>query len=112
MVTVISAVLFLTPMSVFSYGYTGYGGYHYTIHPEHDKPTSSLMIVDTILARPLLLAATIIGTTVFFIALPFTLSSGSVAESRRHLVDLPAKATFQRCLGCTFINPEEANYER
>lgn len=39
------------------------------------------MALDLIVTRPAGLVATVVGTTLFVIALPFTLPTGSVGES-------------------------------
>jgi hypothetical protein len=62
-----------------------------------DKATD--MVVDILVARPLGLAATVAGTALTVIALPFTLPSGSVQKSYESLVAEPAAYTFKRPLG-------------
>ena len=62
-----------------------------------DKATD--MVVDVVVMRPLGLAATIIGTVLTVVALPFTIPSGSVEASARELIVKPAEYTFQRPLG-------------
>ncbi|MGI6408120.1 MAG: multidrug transporter [Thiopseudomonas sp.] len=71
--------------------------------PYHDDetPEAYAMVADAVIARPLLLAATVIGTGVFVVTLPFTLASGSVGKAGKALVVEPGEATFVRCLGCT-----------
>lgn len=66
-----------------------------------EKPTALAMMGDALIARPLLLGATVIGTAVHTVALPFSLIGGNADESGQVLVVEPAKATFVRCLGCT-----------
>lgn len=62
-----------------------------------DKATD--MVVDAVVMRPLGLAATIVGTVLTVVALPFTIPSGSVESSARELIVKPAEYTFQRPLG-------------
>lgn len=71
--------------------------------PYHDEetPAAYAMVADAVIARPLLLAATVIGTGVFVLTLPFTLASGSVGKAGKALVVEPGEATFVRCLGCS-----------
>ena len=57
------------------------------------------MIADVIVARPACLAATIIGSAFFVVALPVALASKSVNRAAEALVVKPAKATFTRPLG-------------
>lgn len=72
-------------------------------NPYHDEetPEAYAMVADAVIARPMLLAATVIGTGVFVLTLPFTLASGSVGKAGKALVVQPGEATFVRCLGCS-----------
>ena len=67
-----------------------------------EPPSAVIMIADMILARPLLLTATVIGTAFFIVSLPFSLLGGNATEAADALVTQPFKATFLRCLGCTY----------
>lgn len=62
-----------------------------------DKATD--MVVDAVVVRPLGLVATVVGTVLTVVALPFTIPSGSVAASARELIVRPAEYTFKRALG-------------
>jgi hypothetical protein len=62
-----------------------------------DKGTD--MLVDIVVVRPLGLAATVIGTALTIVALPFTIPTGSVAASVHEMIVKPAQYTFQRPLG-------------
>jgi hypothetical protein len=55
---------------------------------------------DALVARPIGLAMTVLGSAVFVVSLPFTALAGGVGESADTLVIGPAKETFYRCLGC------------
>jgi hypothetical protein len=57
------------------------------------------MIADVVIARPLCLAATAIGSAFFILSLPFSLSSKKVGKAAQALVKTPARATFTRPLG-------------
>jgi PhoPQ-activated pathogenicity-related protein len=57
------------------------------------------MVMDLVVVRPLGLAATVIGTVLTVVALPFTIPSGSVESSARELMVSPAEYTFNRPLG-------------
>ncbi|BBP62129.1 multidrug transporter [Pseudomonas sp. St316] len=74
----------------------GSGDPRYTIQ----NPPAFAMLGDLLIARPLLLAATVIGTGAFVVSLPFTALGGGVGDAGKALVVDPAKATFVRCLGC------------
>ena len=80
-----------------------------------EDPSAVAMAGDLIIARPLLLVATVLGTGLYVVSLPFSLAGGNAAEAGETLVVGPAKATFVRCLGCTrsgykkdVVNVEEA----
>ncbi len=60
---------------------------------------ATAMIVDVVLGRPLGIAATVIGTAFFIVALPFAALSGSVKPVGRTLVAEPFKFTFTRPVG-------------
>ena len=57
------------------------------------------MTMDVLIARPAALAATVIGTAVFIVALPFAVTSGSVGATACELVATPFKYTFVRPVG-------------
>lgn len=64
-------------------------------------PSGIDMTADLLIARPVLLATTIVGSAIWLVALPFSALGGNVEESTETLVIGPAKATFLRCLGCS-----------
>lgn len=66
-----------------------------------EDPSAVAMASDLVLARPLLLGATIIGSVVYVVSLPFSLAGGNAKAAGKTLVVGPAEATFVRCLGCT-----------
>ncbi|KUM39837.1 hypothetical protein [Pseudomonas sp. EpS/L25] len=68
---------------------------------EARAPEAFSMIGDLLIARPLLIAATVIGAGAFVISLPFTAAGGNVGKAGKALVVEPGKAAFVRCLGCT-----------
>ena len=65
-----------------------------------DEPSAGEMAADMIVARPLGLVATVLGTATFVVSLPFSALGGNVGEAADALVVGPGKATFVRCLGC------------
>lgn len=66
-----------------------------------EKPSALAMTGDLVIARPALLAMTVVGTAVFLVSLPFSLLGGNAGEAGKTLVLGPAESTFVRCLGCT-----------
>jgi hypothetical protein len=74
---------------------------HQQPHRLEAQPSGGAMIVDALVARPLLAVATLAGTAVFLVSLPFTALGGNVGPAAETLIKTPAEATFRRCLGCT-----------
>lgn len=62
-------------------------------------PSGGAMVIDALFARPLGLVATVIGTAVYTVSLPFSLTGGNEHEARENLVYSPAGYTFDRPLG-------------
>ena len=75
----------------------GSGDPRYTVQ----NPPAYAMLGDLLIARPLLVVATVIGAGAFVVSLPFTALGGGVGDAGQALVVDPAKAAFVRCLGCT-----------
>jgi hypothetical protein len=67
--------------------------------PNPNPPSSSVMAFDGLIGRPLGLAATIVGTTLFVVELPMTFYSDTTCEAAWGLVSRPAGWTFARPLG-------------
>ncbi|MPN47691.1 hypothetical protein SDC9_195295 [bioreactor metagenome] len=61
--------------------------------------SSAAMVADAIVVRPVCLAATVVGSAFFVVALPFSAMSKSVKRTGQVLVAKPARATFTRPLG-------------
>lgn len=74
-----------------------------------DRPSGMEMAADTLLARPLLLVSTVVGTGLFIVSLPFSALGGNVKEAGNTLVATPFKATFVRCLGCSMKQTDDAS---
>ena len=55
--------------------------------------------VDILLVRPVSLAATVVGTAVFIVSLPFSIPSKSVGATAQTLVVEPFNYTFTRPVG-------------
>ncbi len=66
-----------------------------------ENPSALAMMGDLVVARPLLLVMTVVGTVAYVISLPFTLAGGNAGQAADTLVLGPGEATFVRCLGCT-----------
>jgi len=66
-----------------------------------EAPPAYSMIGDLVIARPFLIAATVVGAAAFVISLPFTALGGNVKDAGKALVVDPGKEAFVRCLGCT-----------
>lgn len=70
-----------------------------------EAPPAYAMVGDLLIARPLLIAGTIIGTGVFLVSLPFSALGGNVPEAADALIGQPGREAFVRCLGCTSSKP-------
>jgi hypothetical protein len=79
----------------------GYGGSPAVVpYAETEELNYFRMIGDLVFARPLLLAATVVGTGMFLVSLPFSALGGNIEGAANTLVISPAWETFIRCLGC------------
>jgi len=62
--------------------------------------TDDIMVIgDLLFARPLGVVATVMGSAVFFVSLPFTIPSGSAQHTGDVMVGEPFNFTFKRPLG-------------
>jgi hypothetical protein len=71
----------------------------YTPNDKAEDVSAEAMMVDTLLLRPLGLVATVVGTAVFVVSLPFSIPTKQVDKAAQKLVVEPAKYTFTRPLG-------------
>lgn len=72
-----------------------------------EKPKAMYMAMDFLIARPLGVVLTGLGTVTYVATLPFSLLGGNALEAGNTLVIGPAKETFVRCLGCRRIGRKE-----
>ena len=61
--------------------------------------SASAMAADLLVIRPLGIVATVVGSAVFIVSLPFSALGGNTKTACRKLVQNPAKFTFTRALG-------------
>jgi hypothetical protein len=66
---------------------------------DETRPTAATMIVDTVIARPACLVATVLGSAFFVLSLPWAACSHKIQAAADLLVVRPAQATFTRPLG-------------
>ena len=66
-----------------------------------NAPKAYAMVGDLLIARPLLIGATVIGAGLFVVSLPFSAMGGGIGNAGYALVVEPGKEAFVRCLGCT-----------
>ena len=64
-----------------------------------EEVSAETIIVDGLLLRPGGLVATVVGTAVFVVTLPFSIPTKSVDKAAQRLVVDPARYTFVRPLG-------------
>lgn len=62
-------------------------------------PSAVAMAADLLVARPIGLVATVLGTGLFIVQLPLAIFTREVADPGRKLVVEPARYTFTRPLG-------------
>ncbi|PCJ90379.1 MAG: hypothetical protein COA46_11200 [Porticoccaceae bacterium] len=72
-----------------------------------EKPSAGEMVADIVVARPILLVLTVLGTGLYVVTLPFSLAGGNATEAGEALVIGPARSTFVRCLGCRISGYQE-----
>jgi hypothetical protein len=78
-----------------SYRYHGsYHGYYFA-----ESGSAEAMVADVIVARPVGLVATVVGSVVYVVSLPFSLLGGNEKQAREKLVKEPTAFTFKRPLG-------------
>ena len=65
----------------------------------NDDLSAGAMAADLLLIRPLGIVATVVGTAIFIVALPFSALGGNTKEASQKLVVDPVKFTFKRALG-------------
>jgi len=65
-----------------------------------DGPNGFAMVGDLLVARPIGVVMTAVGTAAWVVSLPFTLLAGHAEEAAETLILGPGAATFVRCLGC------------
>jgi len=75
----------------------GFGGVTSGFAAENGGPMETA--ADALVVRPACLAATVVGSVVFVVALPAALLSKSVKKTANTLIGKPAYATFTRPLG-------------
>lgn len=66
---------------------------------EKKEPSSSEIIFDVLVSRPLGIVATVLGTAVFIVGLPFAIPARSVGITADKLIADPFKYTFARPVG-------------
>ena len=66
---------------------------------ENKGPDGISMVADAIFARPIGFVATVAGTVLFILTLPFSAIGGNTGKAAEKLVVAPGKFTFARPLG-------------
>lgn len=67
-----------------------------------ENPSELAMAADLVLVRPTLFVASVLGSGLWLVSLPFSLAGGNAKQAGDALVVKPIKGTFVRCLGCKF----------
>ncbi len=79
---------------------------------DESKPSAAAMLLDTVVARPLLIVATVGGAAITLVSLPFSLLGGNTGDVANSWIMTPGKAAFFRCLGCTPAQDERLVMEK
>ncbi len=87
------AILVFIPFAATAMAQSGGGGYN------EEKGGAGSMIFDLVLLRPFGILATVAGSTLFIVSLPFTAVGGNTGTTYEKMVEKPAKYTFVRPLG-------------
>jgi hypothetical protein len=77
-----------------------------------DHVSGGAIMMDAVIARPVLLVGTVVGAGLFIVSAPFSLAGGNVGTAWDTLVGAPAEQTFSRCLGCTPVQHSRAKADR
>jgi hypothetical protein len=64
-----------------------------------ESGSAEAMIADALVARPIGLVTTVVGSAVYVVSLPFSLLGGNEKQAREKLVKEPTAFTFKRPLG-------------
>ena len=90
------ALLILIPLNL-----SASGSVHYHYHSDVflESGSAEAMVADVVIARPIGLVSTIVGSTVYVVSLPFSLLGGNEKQAREKLVKEPSEFTFKRPLG-------------
>ena len=93
-VSLIVLAMIMCPLSSFSAG-------NEEVEPPRTggPPDSGAIIVDLVAVRPLGIVATLAGTAIFIVAVPFAALGGNTKDVWESLVVDPAEFTFKRPLG-------------
>jgi hypothetical protein len=77
-----------------------------------DHVSGGAILMDALIARPVLFVGTAVGASLFVVSAPFSLAGGNVGTAWETLVEVPAGHAFSRCLGCTPVQHERAKAAR
>jgi len=64
-----------------------------------ESGSAEAMVADALVARPIGLVSTVVGSAVYVVSLPFSLLGGNEKQAREKLVKEPSAFTFKRPLG-------------
>ncbi|MCF8109977.1 MAG: hypothetical protein K9J85_00665 [Desulfobacteraceae bacterium] len=92
-------VIFFILIAALVAGPFGTSAFAGTAGVDSGRPDGAAMAVDIVVARPVGLVSTILGSAVFVVSLPFSALGKNVNQSYDLLVVSPARYTFDRPLG-------------
>jgi len=77
---------------------------------QEDALTDEYNMLDLFIARPMGVAAGIVGTALFIASLPFTVPTGSVGAAAKMLVSEPLRFSFKREFPDRDVRPDGYEY--
>lgn len=105
MTTLLKRALILVIVSMLgapvSLSASGSAHVHYRYHGYGfaESGSAEAMVADVVIARPVGLVATVVGSAIYVVSLPFSLLGGNEKQAREKLVKDPSSFTFKRPLG-------------
>ena len=88
LIIIMITTIFIVPFESFAY-----------LEEKLSEPSSFDYFFDIIVWRPLGISATVLGTGLFVITLPFSLPTKTVTQTREKLIEAPYNFTFKRPWG-------------
>ncbi len=96
-ILIFTAIL-IVPFNTFAGG-SSHIHYSYHSYGFAESGSAEAMVADVVIARPIGLVSTVVGSAIYVVSLPFSLLGGNEKQAREKLVKEPTAFTFKRPLG-------------